>query len=105
MKSLYDPETEAELQDKTFTYREVYDIIDFVHLKTKKIKYLTVFIAGIWTPIITLMCWVKYQHPAVFIIGALTSTFMVYVFDETHDSIFSYLIRKLKKNAENKRKK
>jgi hypothetical protein len=101
MKSLDELDQEKTPKEKTYTYKEVYNAIEFVYKKNKKTKYISLFLTGLWTPAITLLCWVQYEHPAVFITGAFISTFTVYVFDETYELGHSYMAGKMKKNDKN----
>jgi hypothetical protein len=103
MRPEYDPELEKELREKTYNYNEVFSIIEHTLNKTKKNKYITVFLAGLWSPAITLLCWLEYQHPVILLTGAVTSTFIAYLSDETHLAIRNHILRKIKKNDPNRK--
>ena len=100
----YDPKFEKELKEKLYTYNEVYLMMEHIHKKDRRNKYLAVFIAGIWTPVVTLTCMTEYPNPAAYFIGAISSTFIIYVWDETFETAFNYMrmkIRKKMKEPEN----
>ena len=63
MKPLHDLDLEETLKEKKYTYEEIYLMVEHIHNKSKKIKYISLFLTGLWTPAITLLCWVNYQHP------------------------------------------
>ncbi len=98
MTPIYDPKLEKELKEKSFNYREVYLMVEHLHKKAKRSKYLAIFLAGLWTPAITLLCLMHYNDPLVYLVGPVVSTFAFYVFDETHETIYSLIVRKLKNN-------
>jgi hypothetical protein len=97
----YDPKFEKEIREKLYTYSEVYLMMDHVHKKNRRNKYWTVFVAGIWTPVITLICMTEYSNPAIYLIGAVSSTFVAYVWDETYETAFSYVRKKMKETKNN----
>jgi hypothetical protein len=103
MIPLYDPKLEKELKEKSFSYHEVYLMVEHLHKKAKKNKYLAIFLAGIWTPVITMICMTNYDSPILYLSGAIVSTFAFYVFDETHETIYSLIVRKLKNNDKTKK--
>ncbi len=102
MIPIHDPELEKTLKEKKFSYEEVYLMVEHIHKKSKRTKYLTLLLAGLWAPAITLLCWINYQHPISLVAGAVSSTFAVYVLDETYEAFYNYLIGKMKQNDGNK---
>jgi hypothetical protein len=105
MTPIYDSELEKELQEKKYTYEEVYLMAEHIYKKSKKTKYLTLFLVGLWTPAITFLCWAEIQHPVAFLAGAVVSTFAVYVFDETYEVFYNYIIGKMKKHEQRNKDK
>ena len=98
MTPFYNPELEETLKKKKFTYEEVYLMAEHIHKKAKRTKYLTLLFVGLWAPAVTLLCWMNYQHPVSFITGAVSSTFAIYVLDETYEAIFNHIARKMREN-------
>jgi len=98
MIPIHDPELEKTLKQKKFSYEEIYLMVEHIHKKSKRTKYITLLLAGLWTPAITMLCWVNYQHPISLLAGAVSSTFAIYVLDETYEALYNYIIGKMKQN-------
>ncbi len=82
---------------KTFTYNEVYDIVNIVLKKQKIKKYVTLFILSMWASALTFVLLVKTESSFSFLLGGLITTFLCYVTDETFEVIYNYYASRQRK--------
>tara|TARA_Y100000310_G_C20645094_1_gene796085 strand:- start:1178 stop:1507 length:330 start_codon:yes stop_codon:yes gene_type:complete len=79
---------------KTYSYKELHDIVDFVYHKMKKQTYLAVFVMALISPLIVDILYSHANRSPLFSVfaGATICTFLMYTIDQT---IISYQISKV----------
>ena len=82
-----------EIKNRTYTFEDIQDI--YIHLKKdfRRKKYITIFFSTLWASLLILYMLITTENIFAFLVGAITTTFVVYLLDQTGDTISNYFKR------------
>jgi len=86
-----------EIKERTYTFNEVQELFFYTRKHHRRSKYLTVFFATIWASLLILYMLIVTENMFSFLFGAIFATFVVYLLDQTNDTLKVYFERKKEK--------
>ena len=89
-----DDDLKKEMHKKKYSYKELHDFLDIVYTKLRRSQYIWIMLTGLLSPLLVPIIYKRYPNLIGIFSGAITFTFLAYLFDNTMTSYCDYKVKR-----------